>query len=161
LCTASRRAQQGLRAVHQQVRIADRHERVVRNTQLAPQPGQLGLGRGKVAGVGEDRLELHKVPELLDFVEMDPHALPQEQPPSLGHDDDRAERRVECLDEDPWVRDWRQHVRALARLGVIGSAVGDELRRGGLVSSELEAAAPGGEVDVALVQRAGGGGAEA
>ena len=40
-----------------------------------------------------------KRPEPVDLVEVDAHALPEEQPPALRYDDDGAERGVERLVE--------------------------------------------------------------
>ena len=78
--------------------------------------------------VRQDRLELQERSQPLDLVEVDPDALPQQQlPPLRHHDRSRPARRRAPRPSRSASADRRQHVRALARLGRVGPAVGDQL----------------------------------
>ena len=154
-------AQQRLRPVHQQIRVADRDQVVIGDPQLGPQTRNLLVRGGEVARFRQDRLEFDEVAKVLDLVEVDPHALPQKQPPSLGHDDDSPERGVERLGELIRRRDGREHVSALGGFGVIRPPVRDQFAtEGSGLGAQLEPSAPGRKYVSRCTQHAPVGGAE-
>ena len=85
-----------------------------------------------------DALELDERPQPVHVVEVDAHALPQQQPAALVDDGERPERRIEGLDERRGVGHGDESVAALARLGGVGALVGDQLGAAGLLLAQLQ-----------------------
>jgi hypothetical protein len=94
------------------------------------------------------------VAQALDVVEVDPHALADEEPAPLGHRGDGAERGVERVAQRLGIRRRSEAIPARARLGAVRALVGDEVGLARLLLAELEAPAGRGEVRVALDQDA-------
>ena len=141
-------------ALAQQRRVPARLEPVVPKPERVaerPHPRRL-VCRG--TAVGDGRLELDEGSEPVDVVEVDADVLAQQQVAALAHDVGRAERRVERRPQRLGIGDVDEAVAALAGRRDIGPLVGDELRPARLLLAELEPAARGREVRVALAQDA-------
>ena len=144
----------------QQRRVPARLEPVVPEPERVaqrPHPRRL-VHRG--AAVRDDRLELDEGAEPLHVVEVDADVVAQQQVAPLADHDGGPERRVERRPQRLGVGDVDEAVAALAGRRDVGSLVGDELRAARLLLAELEPAARGREVRVALAQDALVAGAE-
>jgi len=95
----------------------------------------------------------HESPKLLDLIEMDAHALP-EQMATLGDDPAYADRGGERHTQRRAVADLDDPVAALALLWFADAPELDQVRTAGLLLAELEPAACDLEVGIALRDRA-------
>ena len=106
-------------------------------------------------GVGwRDGLKLDERPKLLDLIEMDAHALPQQQMAALGDDPAYADRGGERRTQRRAVADLDDPVAALALLWFARALELDQVRTTGLLLAELEPAVGDLEVGIALRDRA-------
>jgi hypothetical protein len=108
---------------------------------------EVGFGR-------RDTFELDERAEAGDLVEVDAHALPEQQVAALVDDHAGAERRVERLAQGGGIAHVGEAVGARARLLAIGPRVGDELGAARLLLAQLQPPARAAEVRVALGQDA-------
>ena len=101
-----------------------------------------------------DGLKLDERPKLLDLIEMDADALPQQQMATLGNNSAYADRGGERRAQRLAVADLDDAVAALALLRFAGALELDQVRPTGLLLAELEPAAGNLEVGIALPDRA-------
>jgi hypothetical protein len=109
---------------------------------------------GEVRACWRDGLKLDESPKLLDLIEMDAHALPQQQMATLGDDPAYANRGGERRTQRRTVVDLDDPVAALSLLRSARALELDQVRTTGLLLAELEPAARNLEVGIALRDRA-------
>jgi hypothetical protein len=95
--------------------------------------GEIGVGRC-------DGLELDEGSEMLHIVEVDSHALPEEQVAALGYGDGEADGRRESGEQGAGILHLDDVVSALALLRFIGALELDKVRQPWVLLTQLETA---------------------
>ena len=96
------------------------------------------------------RLELEEAAQPFDLVQVDAHALGEQQPAPLLDDGERAERGVERLAQGVGLADRHEPVLAGPRARLVRAPVLDQLGVARRLLAQLEPAADAVEVGVAL-----------
>lgn len=135
-------------------RIAKGDEAFVCDPERVAQLGDEPVLVGEVGVRWRDGLKLDEPPKLLDLIEMDADALPEQQMAALGDDSSYADRGGERHAQRHAVADLDDSVAALSLLWFARALELDQVRTAGLLLAELESAVGDLEIGIALRDRA-------
>jgi hypothetical protein len=137
----------------EQVRIALTQEILTANTEGLLQISQQLREATGILTINGHPLELDELAEVIEAIEVDPHAFKDEKASSLAHDNRDAEDRRESIPQLSGLAHLDQPIMALAVAGDIRALIGDQVGDRVGFLSKLEPSLWNFEIGVSLDQR--------